>query len=102
LEEAITAWREVIRIAPGSSHAHYGLGAALTALEWREEAIAAFRAALEFKPDFALAYANLGVALRKQGRRAEAVAELHKARDLAPPGSELAGSIERELTEPFP
>jgi hypothetical protein len=64
--------------------------------------IAAYRAALDFKPDFALAYANLGVALRKQGRRAGAVAELHKARDLAPPGSELAGSIERELAEPFP
>jgi hypothetical protein len=40
--------------------------------------------------------------LHKLWDRAEAAAELCKARDLAPPRSELAASIERELGEPFP
>jgi Flp pilus assembly protein TadD len=60
------------------------------------EAEGVFRAALELRPDFAQAHSNLGVALRKQGKQAEAVAERRKAR-LAPPRSELARSIEREL-----
>jgi tetratricopeptide (TPR) repeat protein len=52
LEEAISAYREVIRIAPQSIHAHYGLGGALTAVGRREEAIAAYRAAIRLEPDF--------------------------------------------------
>jgi tetratricopeptide (TPR) repeat protein len=58
-EEAVSAYREAIRTAPGNAEAWNNLGCALAELGRREEAVAAIGEALRLKPDHPLARKNL-------------------------------------------
>jgi Flp pilus assembly protein TadD len=72
--QAIAAFREIVRLEPGSAEAHSNLGAALAASGHLTEAVVTLRRALELRPSFEAALTNLGVALEQLGREREAAA----------------------------
>jgi tetratricopeptide (TPR) repeat protein len=87
-EEAITHYREALRLKPDLAFAHYSWGVALAAQKNADEAIAHYQEALRLKPDLAGAHENWGVALAGQGKLDEAIAHYQEALRLKP---DLAG-----------
>ncbi len=84
--EAITEYREALRIQPDFVEAHNNLANVLARTPGRlPEAIAEYRAAVELRPGLAAAHLNLGSALgRVPGREPEAIAEIQQALRLRP------------------
>jgi tetratricopeptide (TPR) repeat protein len=58
-EEAVAAYREAIRVAPGNPEAWHNLGCVLGELGRKDEAVAALEETLRLKPDHPLAGNNL-------------------------------------------
>jgi WD40 repeat protein/serine/threonine protein kinase/tetratricopeptide (TPR) repeat protein len=79
LDEAITAYREVIGAEPDDALAHSNVGVALVRKGLLDEAIAECREAIRLEPDDAQAHNALGVALCRQRKYAEAEAEFREA-----------------------
>jgi Flp pilus assembly protein TadD len=84
VEEAITEYREALRLKPDYANAHNGLGNALDDRGKPAEAIAEYRQALRIKPDDPLVRTNLGDALSDQGKVEEAITEYREALRLKP------------------
>src|SRR5262249_45230592 len=82
LDEAITEYREAIRIKKDDPVAHRNLGGALRDKGRLDEAIAEFREAIRLKKDDAEAHLNLGQALGEQGHFAEALSHLRRGHEL--------------------
>ena len=78
-DEAITRYREALRIRPGYAEAHNNLGVALDTLGRVPEAIAEYRAALAIWPSYAAAHNNLGAALASTGRVDDAIVHYREA-----------------------
>ena len=76
LEEAVTKFKQAIRLKPGYAQAHNDLGGAAIALNRHGEAVEHLRHAIVLNPHFAEAYYNLGTAFYKMGRLADAIVEL--------------------------
>ncbi|MDV2502756.1 MAG: tetratricopeptide repeat protein [bacterium] len=76
-EEAVTAFKEAIRLKPDFAKAHLNLGVAYGSLSRYEEAIAAYKEAIRLKPDYAGAHYNLGLAYLLIGNL-EAALEQHE------------------------
>jgi serine/threonine protein kinase/tetratricopeptide (TPR) repeat protein len=93
LAEAITAFRDAIRITPDNPTAHQNLGYILHRQGKLDEAVAAYRQAIRLKPDDAVTHCNLGYALHAQGKKAEAIAAYRKAIDLKPAQAETHASL---------
>ena len=93
-DEATAEYREAIRLKPDYAEVHVNLGTILCDVR-RDHSAAedAFREAIRLKPDLVEAHLNLGVALRARGRLHEALASYERARELAPPGSEIAREL---------
>ncbi|MBM3484111.1 MAG: tetratricopeptide repeat protein [Alphaproteobacteria bacterium] len=83
-DEALAAFREVLRHDPDHLGALNNLGVILKTLDRFAPAIAHYRRALAIKPDDAGLLANLGNALRGLGRLDEAEAALRSALELKP------------------
>jgi tetratricopeptide (TPR) repeat protein len=79
LDEAVTHYREAVRLKPDYAEAYNNLGDALHGQGHLEEAVASYKEALRFMPDLAGAHYNLGNALRESGRLEEAVTEYREA-----------------------
>jgi serine/threonine protein kinase/Flp pilus assembly protein TadD len=79
LDEAITEYRESLRLNKDYPAVHNNLGVALQRKGQLDEAIAEYRQALRLKKDFPEAHNNLGNALRHKGQLDEANAELKEA-----------------------
>ncbi|PWT85229.1 MAG: hypothetical protein C5B58_03390 [Acidobacteria bacterium] len=77
--EAEAAYREALRLRPGSTAAQINLGAALIEQRNYGPAEAALRKALEREPVSVSALANLGLALNGQGKYGEAETACRKA-----------------------
>jgi hypothetical protein len=60
LQEAISEYRDSIRIRGDQPQPHYALARALERQHHDEEAAASYRAAIQCRPDYAEAYNNLG------------------------------------------
>jgi tetratricopeptide (TPR) repeat protein len=60
LEEAVSEYRDSIRIRGNQPQPHYALARALERQHRDEEAAASYRAAIQCRPDYAEAYNNLG------------------------------------------
>jgi tetratricopeptide (TPR) repeat protein len=89
-DEAIAAYRKVIRINPNdalAARAYCDMGVALSRQKKMDEAIAAYREAIRINPKDAssyYAYANLGLALSSLEKRDEAIAAYRKALEFSP------------------
>ncbi|MGK7919850.1 MAG: tetratricopeptide repeat protein [Trichodesmium sp.] len=75
--EAVTNYRQAIKLNPNFSWSYYKLGQALTQLKKWEEAITAYQKAIELNPDFPWSYDNLGDALVQLEKWEEAVSAYH-------------------------
>jgi len=84
IDEAVTLYKRILTLKPGSADAHNNLGSALEALDRIDEAVVHFQRALVLDAGHATAHNNLGVALVKQGRIDEAVAHYERALILKP------------------
>jgi Flp pilus assembly protein TadD/2-polyprenyl-3-methyl-5-hydroxy-6-metoxy-1,4-benzoquinol methylase len=84
LDEAITWYREAIRLAPGAADLHYNLGTAYHAQGGLDQAIACYRAALALQPALAMAHNNLGNAWAARGDFDQAAACYQNALALHP------------------
>ena len=67
LENAISAFRQLLSAEPNSYLAHYGLGVGLARQQQYKEAIQNLHQAIELRPDSALAQYQMGLALMKTG-----------------------------------
>ena len=84
LDEAVTAFREAIRLKPDDVESRMSMAYALQIQEKLDEAVAAYREAIRLKPDYAEAHYNLGTVLYEQEKFDEAEAEFDEARRLKP------------------
>jgi tetratricopeptide (TPR) repeat protein len=78
-EEAITHYKESLRIRPYFADTHLNLGNALARQGKYQEAIDHFTKALSLRPDFVKAHNGLGVALARQGKYEQAVTHYEEA-----------------------
>jgi tetratricopeptide (TPR) repeat protein len=69
-EEAISAYRQAVRIRRSLPEAWYNLGVAYGYQRRYREAVEAFREAIALRPDYVKAWFNLGLAYAIQGDRA--------------------------------
>lgn len=83
-EEAISQYREALRIRPAYATARTNLGAALSKQGKLDEAVANYTEVLRAKPDMAEAHLNLGAALASQGKIDEAISRYQQAVRLKP------------------
>ncbi|WP_158305457.1 tetratricopeptide repeat protein [Opitutus terrae] len=84
-EEAIAAYREVLRLKPDHPDAHHGLGLELARLGDKAQAMAEYERAIELRPTYAEAHHRLGVELaRLGGRDQDAIAHLEAALRVKP------------------
>jgi tetratricopeptide (TPR) repeat protein len=81
---AVVEWREVIRLAPKSANARWGLGNDLRIAGQVAESIQQMDEALKLNPSYPDAFAHRGVARRLLGQLTEAEADLKKAIELYP------------------
>ena len=79
-EEAITHFRQALRVNPRLAHAENNLGIALAKQGRWEDAARHYEAALQIDPRYAEAHANLALALGRLGRYADAQRHLEQAR----------------------
>ena len=82
--EAITCYRQAIRLKLDHAEAHKNLGASFKSLGRLDEAIACYRQAILIKPDYTDAYSNLGNAMKDAGPLEEAIATYRKVVQLKP------------------
>ncbi len=72
-EEAVTSYRQAIKLNQNFPWSYYKLGQALTQLQKWDEAITAYQKAIELNPNFSWSYHNLGNALFELQKWEEAV-----------------------------
>ncbi|MGD1808313.1 tetratricopeptide repeat-containing sulfotransferase family protein [Dapis sp. BLCC M126] len=72
-EEAVTNYRQAIKLNPNFSWSYYKLGQALTQLQNWEQAIITYQKAIKLNPNFPWSYHHLGNALLQQEKWEEAV-----------------------------
>jgi len=78
-DEAVSHFREALRMDPNYPDAHVSLGIALMEENKLDDAISHFHVALRIRPIFPRAHHHLGRALARQGRLEEAVSHLAQA-----------------------
>jgi len=93
LQEAATAYRQAIALAPGYALAHANLAIALLDLRDPQQAIAACRAALALQPNSPQVHNTLGTACRDLGRLDDAIAAYRQAIALSPQYAEAHSSL---------
>jgi tetratricopeptide (TPR) repeat protein len=83
-EEALSEYREAVRLNPGLAQGHNNLANLLEAAGKHEEAIVEYQEALRLKPNAELAHLNLGGALAGLGRYEEGMGHYAEAARLDP------------------
>ncbi|MDV2496278.1 MAG: tetratricopeptide repeat protein [bacterium] len=83
-EEAVSAYKETIRLKPDCAEAHLGLGVCYGKLNRLEESMIACKEAVRLEPENAEAHFYLGVPYAKLGRNEEAIRPLMMAIRLEP------------------
>jgi tetratricopeptide (TPR) repeat protein len=93
LDGAATAFREALRLSPGSPDIHRGLGATLAKQGKSDEAVAAFQQALHWRPDAAELHSDLGLAYLQQARVVEAQRHFQEATRREPDSAEFRNNL---------
>jgi tetratricopeptide (TPR) repeat protein len=78
-DEAISHYREAIRLRGNNAEAHYNLGIVLADQGKFDEAISHYREAIRLKHNYVKAHNNLGYALAAQGKFDEAISHFREA-----------------------
>jgi tetratricopeptide (TPR) repeat protein len=97
--EAVTAFREALRLEPNFAQAHHNLGVALAQLGDSDRAVASFRQALRLRPDYPEAQYNLANTLGGMGRQAESVESYRQAIRCKPDYAEALCNLGLALCE---
>jgi len=84
LDEAVTAYNQLLTLKPDFAEGHGNLGNVLAALGKHDAAVLAYRKALKIRRDFVEALLGLGNALKAQGHLEEAVAAYRSALSIKP------------------
>jgi hypothetical protein len=84
LAEAITAYRECLRLDPAFPNARYNLGVALGDAEEYEEAMTCLEAVVETEPERPETYNSLGYLTNRQRRPLDAIVHYERAIELRP------------------
>ena len=93
LDEAISRYRQALRLSPGYADAHNNLGVVLQLLGRVNEAINEFRRAVELDPGHAKAHNDLGIALSTIGKFDEAVSHFREAQRINPDYAEAYNNL---------
>jgi ankyrin repeat protein len=96
-EEALSAFREAVRLKPDFAEGHRSIGVALASLGRYEEARIAYQEAVRLKPDFAEAYINIATVLAHQSRYAEGLRAYQEAVRLKPDLAKTYFDLEEAL-----
>ena len=83
-QEAVTAFKEAIRINPYYAKAYYNLGVTYGNLHQWQEAITSYEEAIRIKPDYAEAYNNLGNAHERLAEHQKAITSYKEAIRIKP------------------
>lgn len=78
-EEAVTQYRQAIKINPDYSKAHNNLGYALHEMKRYDEAIVHYQQAITLEANYAEAFNNLANALRQKGKLKESISYYNEA-----------------------
>ncbi len=92
-DEAVSCYRNAIRIKSDFAAAHCSLGDSLRQVGKVEEGLASYRRAVEIRPDFAEAHNNIGTVLRDLGRLEESAAAFRRALELRPEFAEALSNL---------
>jgi tetratricopeptide (TPR) repeat protein len=98
-EEAISQYREALRLRPDFAEAHNNWGVALAGSGRLDEAVAQYREALRIKPDLAEARQDLGLALVREGRLDEAIVQFREAVKIKPDFADARYSLGLTLAD---
>lgn len=85
--DAVSEYREAVRLDPAYATAHISLGLAFAAQGNLEAAVAEYREALRISPDLAPAHNDLAIAMEDLGRPDEAITHYLEAVRIAPEDS---------------
>ena len=96
-EEAVTHFRESLRLNADSAASHYNLGLALSMLRQYPEATREFEQAVRLDANHAEAQNNLGAMLHVAGRFDEAAEHYRRAIELRPENAEAHSNLARVL-----
>jgi len=93
IDEAISHFREFVRLRPELGNSHYNLGIALYKKGQLDEAIHQFQETIRLEPDDADAHHNLGTAFYQQGRIGEAIPQFRETIRLQPSRAEAYNNL---------
>ncbi len=95
-EQAIEAYKQVLRMDPDYVGAYYNLGYGYSKLGLHKEAIESYQQSVRLEPDNADAHYNLGISLSKVGLHKEAIAAYKQAIRIKP-GEQMPTTIWAQL-----
>jgi eukaryotic-like serine/threonine-protein kinase len=98
-DEAISTWREVLRLRPDLAEAHANLGNALHRQGNLDEAIVEYREAVRIRPDLAQPHYFLGFALQSRGRLDDAITEYTAAIRARPDHAQARENLGKAMIE---
>jgi tetratricopeptide (TPR) repeat protein len=93
IDEAVSHYREALRLKPDYAKAWYNLGNAFVRKGQTDEAVSHYKEAIRLEPAYADAYNNLGAALLKQGRTDEAIRQYREALRLKPDAADTHNGL---------
>jgi tetratricopeptide (TPR) repeat protein len=100
LDEAISQYREALRLKPNNADAHYDLANALCRKKLWDEAIGQYREDLQLSPDDPEGHNNLGVVFFQKGNLNEAITQFQEALRLKPDYANAQKNLAAALAAP--